>query len=110
MKVGGLFHLTTRTYLDSIMRNGLFPSFAKGISCWKEWDRIFLTDDVNTPIQHLGHIYNEEEWVVLKIDTKGLRIEQHTTTCFPEGENRKIKGEFITMNNIPPKNISEYIK
>jgi RNA:NAD 2'-phosphotransferase (TPT1/KptA family) len=104
-----LYHLTKREYLPSIFIKGLIPFYKKGISTstqrYKSQPRVWLTDNPNIPKTQLGTLWNDSDWVLLKVDTKHLSVASHMTTCYTE--NKPIAGEFVVFDTIPASYISE---
>ena len=105
-----LYHLTKREYLPSIREKGLIPFYKRGIStntpkAYKSQPRIWLTDNPNIPKTQLGTLWNDSDWVLLKVDTKHLSVESHMTICYTE--NNPIAGEFVVFDTIPASCISE---
>ena len=99
-----MYHLTRKEHLPSIMQSGLIPGFSRGITNNRKQESVFLTDDINVPIQQLGSNYTPEGWVVLQVDVEGLKMEPHRTTGLRI--NQIIPNEFVINTPIHPERIS----
>jgi RNA:NAD 2'-phosphotransferase (TPT1/KptA family) len=99
-----LFHLTRIEHLPSIMQHGLIPGFSRGITCNRKQGTVFLTDDINVPIEQLGSTYSPEGWVVLQVDVEGLQVEPYRTTGLLI--NQIIPNEFVIKTPIHPERIN----
>ena len=103
-----LYHLTRKEYLPSIMKHGLIPGFSKGITCNRKQESVFLTDDIEVPIQQLGSTYSPKNWMILQVDVEGLDVEPYQTTELQI--NLMIPNEFIVRSSIHPKRIKKHVE
>jgi len=107
-----LYHVTKREHLSSILKKGLIPYHRKGITCnipksHIQQPRVWLTDNIDIPKVQLGNLWDEKSWVVLEVNTSDLDVFPHMTTCYPDGLNKPISGEYVVFGIIPPTKISQ---
>ena len=106
-----LYHVTKREYLSNILEKGLIPYHSKGILCnipesYKQQPRVWLTDNIDIPKVQLGNLWDDKSWIIMEVDTTDLDVVPHMTTCYPEGLNKHISGEYVIDDVIPPTRIS----
>jgi len=69
---------------------------------------VFLTDDIEVPIQQLGSTYSPKNWMILQVDVEGLDVEPYQTTELQI--NLMIPNEFIVRSSIHPRRIKKHVE
>ena len=102
-----LYHITHKSNVKSILKNGLIPSFSSGLSVTKRSKKklVWLTDNPEFIISSQYDQNRVNDLRIIEVNIDGLLV--GARAVYPTGRMSICNHEFFTVGKISPKRLKK---